>query len=585
MKKRIGYIFLLWGLTFLAQAQFQITPGTSQNTQTEEEDEEKVDLDIFAPDDHRKYQFVKKNGKEFSLSTPYHTIRTHLSFLSSENYEPEISAMTIFMGQYTDQERVDLALKIEAIYDRLGIVIDLNDVSINKDYQYSPNKKSPPQNRYIVSEKYPQIFLEKYGVDWLYSEATCKYIPKLYEKLYPFKTHKLLELSRKIDSDAAKKTYFGIHIWQYFGIALFILLVTVMYRSLRYLFRRAIVSILNYFHFNENIIEPNKRISSPLAYLCVVFIGWLVYPVLQMPAWLTNYLLYPVNIFTFTLLIMAMLRVVRLFSYYVNRSLQKHPTPMDQIPNRMPLAKIIEKLLQFLVIAIGITWMLNAIGIDTTGFVAALSISSVAVAFASQDALKNLIGSVMIFIDRPFQLNDWIVGPDVEGVVEDIGFRTTRIRTFNHSLVSVPNGKLSDYTIDNLGERKYRRFKTYIQITYDTPPDLIDAFVVGLRDIIESHPSTRKDYYHIYLNGFGAHSLDILFNIYFIVPDWDMELKARHDIMLKVIQLAGDLGVRFAFPTQTMHIEAFPEKQGLTPDYPYTRAEFMEQMRKSRNIE
>jgi MscS family membrane protein len=102
-------------------------------------------------------------------------------------------------------------------------------------------------------------------------------------------------------------------------------------------------------------------------------------------------------------------------------------------------------------------------------------------------------------------------------------------------------------------------------ITYDTPPMVIEAFVLGLKKIVEVHPATRKDYYNVYLNSFGSSSLDILFYIFFEVKDWQEELQARHDVNLSIIKLADELGIRFAFSTQTLHVEDFPEKKSLTP--------------------
>ena len=126
---------------------------------------------------------------------------------------------------------------------------------------------------------------------------------------------------------------------------------------------------------------------------------------------------------------------------------------------------------------------------------------------------------------------------------------------------------MADLTIDNHGLRIYRRFSTSIAITYDTPADLIQMFVDGLKKIVEAHPQTRKDFYQIHLNKFADSSLNIMFYIFFTVPTWDEELLCRHEVMLEIIKLAEKLGVRFAFPTQTLHVETFPEKKSLTPEY------------------
>ena len=122
-------------------------------------------------------------------------------------------------------------------------------------------------------------------------------------------------------------------------------------------------------------------------------------------------------------------------------------------------------------------------------------------------------------------------------------------------------------SIDNFGLRSYRRFKTYISVTYDTPPDVLELYVEGLREIVRNHPHTRKDMFHIHMNDMGSHSLNILFYIFFITPSWAEELKYRHEIIISIMKLAENLGVHFAFPTQTLHMENFPGQDSLSPNY------------------
>ncbi|MCA9297555.1 MAG: mechanosensitive ion channel, partial [Phycisphaerales bacterium] len=124
-----------------------------------------------------------------------------------------------------------------------------------------------------------------------------------------------------------------------------------------------------------------------------------------------------------------------------------------------------------------------------------------------------------------------------------------------NSLVVVPNALLVRATVDNYGQRQYRRYKTHLALTYDTPPDRIDAFCEGVRELIRAHPYTRKDYYHVYLHQMGASSLDILIYMFHDCPDWSVELRERHRLLTDILRLAAHLEVSFAFPTQTLHLE------------------------------
>jgi MscS family membrane protein len=206
------------------------------------------------------------------------------------------------------------------------------------------------------------------------------------------------------------------------------------------------------------------------------------------------------------------------------------------------------------VVTFGTLAILQSLNISILPLLTGLSIGGLAFALAAQDTIKNFFGSVMIFIDKPFQIGHWITTDGVDGTVEEVGLRSTRIRTFSNSLVTVPNGKLADATINNHGLRVYRRFYTTLSINYDTPPALIEVFIDGLKEIVNQHPDTNPDHNNIFFNDMGAHSLNIMFYIFFEVPDWSSELKAKHEILLEILKLGNALKVNFAFPTQTLHI-------------------------------
>jgi MscS family membrane protein len=164
----------------------------------------------------------------------------------------------------------------------------------------------------------------------------------------------------------------------------------------------------------------------------------------------------------------------------------------------------------------------------------------------------------MILFDRPFQVGDWIIVGVAEGTVEEIGFRSTRLRTFYNSVISIPNSELMNAKVDNMGRRQYRRLRTTLRLTYDTPPAKLKAFVDGIKEIILKHPQTRKDYFHVVFNDYGPSSLDVMLYMFFEVPDWTEELLAREQVLTDILTLAESIGVSFAFPTQTLHIESMP---------------------------
>lgn len=220
------------------------------------------------------------------------------------------------------------------------------------------------------------------------------------------------------------------------------------------------------------------------------------------------------------------------------------------------LVPLLRKTLKVGTVIAGGLFILQNLRIDVGSLLTGLGIGGLAFALAAKDTIANFFGSFMIFVDRPFQIGDWIVAGGAEGVVEEVGFRSTRIRTFYNSLVTLPNATFTETKIDNYGARRYRRTSTTLNLTYETSAEQMQAFVEGARAVIEANPHTRKDYYEVHMSGFGSHSLDVMLYFFFEVADWSDELRERHNVFLELLRLAESLKISFAFPTQTLHVDS-----------------------------
>jgi MscS family membrane protein len=224
------------------------------------------------------------------------------------------------------------------------------------------------------------------------------------------------------------------------------------------------------------------------------------------------------------------------------------------------LVPLVNRALKVFIVVFGILFTFHNLGVNVVSAMAGLGIGGLAFALAAKDTCANLFGSIMIFLDRPFTIGDWVIVGSDEGTVEEIGFRSTRIRTFYNSLISVPNADVAASSVDNMGCREFRRIKAFFGLTYDTPPEKMEAFLEGLKNIVEANEYTRKDYYHIVFSGYGASSLDVMLYCFLKVPDWSVELVERQNIYLEILRMAQEVGVDFAYPTQSLHIETMPEK-------------------------
>ena len=216
---------------------------------------------------------------------------------------------------------------------------------------------------------------------------------------------------------------------------------------------------------------------------------------------------------------------------------------------------MIKKIVSFSVMIIGFLLLIQHLGYNITSILAGLGIGGVAVALAAKDTISNFFGSIVILIDRPFEIGDWIHFNETEGTVESVGFRSTQIKTFYDSVISIPNFIIANAQIDNLGKRKYRRTRFNLGITYSTNPQKIKSFIEGIKKIIETHERTKKDYYQVSFSGYADSSLNIFVNLFLKVQNWNEELKFRQEIFLSILELSQQLGVEFAFPSQSLYIE------------------------------
>lgn len=499
--------------------------------------------------------FAQQSPKDnHYLFSPYQTISTHINNLQVDHYYPEIAAKSFNPKLVNEKDAKDLAIQLMQIYKGGGLVFSIDDVSSSPDYVDSLSGRS----RYIVSSKYPQIYLEKDGQYWYYSKETIENISKIHEEVYPFGVDKLLELLPKMGTN----NYFGLQLWQFVGILLIIVISLIFHKVFTLIIEKIIISFMikrGYQKVADSYMGP---IARPLSILIIFPILLLLIPVLQLPIKVTTYILIALKALWPVFATIVCYRIVDILGVYMMKLADRTESTLDD-----QLVPLVRKALKIFVIIVGVLAILANLDIDILPLLTGLSIGGLAFALAAQDTLKNFFGSIMIFVDKPFQIGDWITSGDIDGTVEEVGFRATRVRTFRNSVTYVPNGIIADKTVDNHGLRKYRRFTTQISINYDTPAAVVNVFVEGLRGVVEKHPHTWKENYHVYLNDLANSSLNIMFYIFFEVPTWGEELRCRHEILIEIIQLAESLGVHFAFPTRTLHMETFPEKKGNSPDY------------------
>ena len=215
---------------------------------------------------------------------------------------------------------------------------------------------------------------------------------------------------------------------------------------------------------------------------------------------------------------------------------------------------IIQGTVKVFLVLVGIALFLQNLGYSVGSLIAGLGLGGAALALASKDTLANLFGAIVIFWDRPFELGDWVIVEGVEGTVEEVGIRTTRVRTFANALVTVPNMKLTTASIVNWSKMKKRRIKMTIGVTYDSKPDQIRTGVKAIQDLIAETPELRDDFYLVRFDSFGPSSLDIFIYCFTATTVWAEFLEVKEQFLLNIMGRFQEIGLEFAFPTQTVHL-------------------------------
>ncbi len=375
----------------------------------------------------------------------------------------------------------------------------------------------------------------------------------MFKEVFPLGTN----LLGQFDNAQWNFSVLGIPLFKLFGLAVLLILGVVLFFIVNRLTRLVGTSIIKRRIKNISDIEKDiKKLTRLLGMIAAVHFILFLLPSFQLPIRFNSLLIKTLGILNLFFIILMIIQISNFVFHYVGMIVSRTSSKMDD-----QLLPVLVRVVRIVIWLIGFIYILDYLDVNVTALLAGISIGGLAIALAAQDTVKNFFGSLMIFIDRPFQIGDWVHFDDVDGVIEEVGFRSTRIRTFANSLVYVPNGYLADKVVDNLGLIKYRRFKTDLNITYNTPPKKIDLFVKGIKTIIEQHPRTRKDYFEVHLNSLGASSINILLYCFFEARDWTEELKGRHQIIYAILILADDIGVNFAFPTQSLYVESLPSSE------------------------
>lgn len=244
-------------------------------------------------------------------------------------------------------------------------------------------------------------------------------------------------------------------------------------------------------------------------------------------------------------------RLITPLDYFMTNLASRTESRLDDL-----LVALFRKVIKVTLVIVAILFIGQSIlGLNITALVAGAGICGLAIAFASKDAIANVFGSVTIILDRPFMVGDRIKLGDVNGTVEHVGFRSTRLRTLDGCLVTVPNNMMATGAIENFSARPYIKFTSNLGVTYDTPPEKVEKAMAILHEIFDNHTGQKEDLPpRIFFNSFNDCSLNILVITWFHPGDFVQANTWMSGCNLEILRRFNAEGIDFAFPTSTTYL-------------------------------
>jgi MscS family membrane protein len=350
----------------------------------------------------------------------------------------------------------------------------------------------------------------------------------------------------------------GVALWQFAAAFLFVLVGSVLRKVSDHVFKTRVIPWLKRtpYAFDDLLAEAASGPVGMLFLLLGLFGAFAVLPLPTAPD-VRGFVFGTLRILVAADAVWFLFRVVDVVSAYLLRLAGRTESKLDD-----QLVPVIRKALKATIGIIGFVWVAQLLGYSVSSLIAGLGIGGVAVALALQDTLGNFFGSIFIFLDRPFTVGDWIRIGDIEGIVEDIGFRSTRVRTWPATLVSVPNKTVAAAAVDNWSKMPKRRVMQTVGVTYDTRAPQMEEAVAGIRRIIENDEAVDQDFMLVSFTDFGESSLDILVYYFTVSTAWADHLATKQRINLAIMRLLEGMGLSIAFPTRTVHLRGEPGREG-----------------------
>ncbi len=477
---------------------------------------------------------------ETSCESPLKATQTLLDNLFDGTWEPAAAASCFPAGDNIEETAVHL----KQIMDARGLYINFDAVSSDPSY-----KNARGEHKFQLHKRAPKIYLVKADDQWVFSTETVQAIPGMYANAF---SGQATALRQALPASFHRPIALGLHGWQFVLFGILALLSFLAGRLAHSLLQNQVVRVAKKLHLeiSEGLVT---RLRSPLTWAAGGAVFMWGIPDLQFGVRISATLNTLAQAVLSVAIMVVFLRLVDMVTDLWKIKAEETDTKLDD--QLIPLAN---RAVKVVIWALGLLSILDNLGVDVTSLLAGVTISGLAVALAAKDTVENLFGSIMIFVDRPFQIDDYIEIGGVGGTVEEVGFRSTRRRTPLGSLVTIPNGSIASAKVDNMGLRTARRMRFNLGFTYDATREQINDFCTRADALLEADERLIEGH-EVAMVNFGDSAIEVMIHAFAADTGWSNDLKVNHEIRMRLWELADDIGLSFAFPSQSLYVESLPD--------------------------
>lgn len=478
--------------------------------------------------------------------SPRGTVLGFIKAAGAESYERAAQYLDV---RRTPRAAEELALQLKAILDRRLSAADVDPLSAKPEG--SLDDDLPPNLERVGevkgSEGPVEIQLERVSRGagppiWLFSAKTLKAVPTLYEDIRPF------WFERYMPKEVREFRFLDILLWQWIALVLVIPIVLgltwVLSRLLFWALRPLLFRLTG-----ERADAHLAKVTAPARLLTLTLAIGLWLSVTSLPL-LTRYFWARVaavaGIVGLTWLLVRLVDIIAELT-------QTHLRHLDQ-PPRIAVARLVRRLIKVIVVFLGALVLLYLGNLDLTAALAGLGIGGIAVALAAQKTLENVIGGLSLIFDRAVCVGDFLKVGDASGTVDSIGLRSTRIRTPDRTILSVPNGQIANVSIETISARDMFWFHHFLGLRYQTTPAQLRAVVDGIVRQLGGHPAVDPESVRAKFFRFGPSSLDIEVVAYIVAKDWTQFLEIQQELLLGIMEVVEHADTAIALPSQTLHL-------------------------------